>query len=190
MNFKTVDTGFYCNFVSCTVYREMKANSYDAAKQILSNYIEQNRCRKTPERFAVLEAAYSFASYFSIQELDDRLEKMNFPVSRATLYNTLKMLLGLHLVVCQRIQGGMRYKAGVTGDRCLQVCTVCGKVTEVKTPELADVLDGIRLKRFRKESFSVYIYGTCSTCQAMLTRQKRKENTNKKNKHLNEYGKR
>mgnify|MGYP000027072231 FL=1 len=168
----------------------MKANSYDAAKQILSNYIEQNKYRKTPERFAVLEAVYGFTSYFSIQELGERLEVMNFPVSRATLYNTLNLLLELRLVIGLRLQGGMRYRAGVTGGRCLQVCTVCGKVEDVKVTELADVVDAMHLKRFRKESFSLYIYGTCSTCQALLTRQKRKENTNNKNKHLNEYGKR
>ena len=87
-------------------------------------------------------------------------------------------------------QGGMRYKAGFADGKCLQVCMKCGKVKEIKSQELIEVLDNLHLKRFRKDSFSLYIYGTCSTCQAMLTRQKRKENTNKKNKHLNEYGKR
>ncbi len=160
----------------------MKGNSYEAARQILDNYIEQNNCRRTPERFAILEAVYGFASYFSIQELSDRLEKMNFPVSRATLYNTIKLLLALRLVVCQRLYDGMRYKACYGDNRCVQVCTVCGKVKEVKAQELYDVFDSLHLKRFRKESFSAYIYGTCSTCQAMLTRLKKKENTNNKNK--------
>ncbi len=168
----------------------MKSNSYDAAKRILNSYIEQNKYRKTPERFAVLEAVYGFASYFSIQELSERLFESNFPVSRATLYNTLKLLLGLHLVVGQRMQGGMRYKAGITDNKCLQVCMVCGKVKEIKSPELIEALSSIHLKRFRKDSFSICIYGTCSTCQALLTRQKKKENTDNKNKHLNEYGKR
>lgn len=168
----------------------MKGNSYDAAKQILCNYIEQNNCRKTPERFAILEAVYGFASYFSIQELGDKLAAGNFPVSRATLYNTIKLLLGLRLVMCQRLHAGIRYKAGCVEDKCLQICTVCGKVTEIKSPAFVEAFDNIRLKRFRKESFSAYVYGTCSTCQAMLTRQKKKENTNNKNKHLKEYGKR
>lgn len=115
--------------------------------------------------------------------------EMNFPVSRATLYNTIKLLLALRLVVCQRLCDGMRYKACYGDSKCVQVCTICGKVMEVKVPELTVALDNMHLKRFRKESFSVYIYGTCSTCQAMLTRQKKKENTNK-NKHYNEHGKR
>ena len=190
MILRRLNIGICCTFVTDMGFCKMESNSYAAAKQILNNYIEQNKCRKTPERFAVLEAVYGFASYFSIQELGERLEENNFPVSRATLYNTLKLLQELHLIVGLRMQGGMRYKAGFADGKCLQVCMKCGKVKEVKSQELIEVLDNLHLKRFRKDSFSLYIYGTCSTCQAMLTRQKRKENTNKKNKHLNEYGKR
>ncbi len=158
----------------------MKANSYDAAKRILSRYLEHNKCRKTPERFAVLEAVYGFSSYFSIQDLDGRLSEMNFPVCRATLYNTIKLLMDLRLIVCRRLQCGMRYKAGYADNKCVQVCIVCGKVTEVKVPEVDDVFEHVRLKRFRKESYTACIYGVCSTCQAMLTRQKNRENTNNK----------
>lgn len=153
----------------------MKANSYDAARQVMSNYLEQNKCRKTPERFAVLEAIYGMGFYFSIQDLDDRLHEMNFPVSRATLYNTVKLLMELHLVVSLRLPQGIRYKASLADSGCVQVCTVCGKAKEVKIPEMADVLGNVHLKRFRKESFVTYIYGICSTCQAKLTRQKNKK---------------
>jgi Fur family ferric uptake transcriptional regulator len=52
------------------------------------------------------------------------------------------------------------------------MCTVCGKVTEVRSPEIAQAIDELRLKRFRKDGFTLYVYGICSTCQAKLTRQK------------------
>lgn len=156
----------------------MKAKSYDEAQRVLSEYLEHNKCRKTPERFAVLEAIYGFSSYFSIQDLDVKLTDMNFPVCRATLYNTIKLFVELHLIECIRMQGGMRYKAVYSDRLCTQICTICGKITEVKLPEVDEVFEHVHLKRFRKESYSVCIYGVCSTCQAMLTRQKKKENTN------------
>lgn len=151
-------------------------NSDDTVIQILNNYLEQNNCRKTPERFAILETVYGFNSYFSIQELGDKLLEKCFPVSRATLYNTIKLLMRLRLVVSLRMPEGIRYKACRADNSCVQVCTVCGKVTEVRIPELAEVFDNARLRRFRKENFSMHIYGVCSTCQAMLTRLKRKKN--------------
>ena len=143
----------------------MKSNLYDSAKRVLDNYIEQNKCRRTRERYAVLEAVYGFGAYFSIQELSERLAEANFPVCRATLYNTIKLLMSLHLVVSLRREDGVRYKACYADNRCVQVCTVCGTA--------------LRLKRFRKEGFSMYIYGICSTCQARLTRQKKKESSSK-----------
>ena len=158
----------------------MKANSYEAARRILGKYLESNKCRKTPERFAVLEAVYGFSSYFTIQELGDKLVELNFPVCRATLYNTVKLLMELRLMVCRRLRGSMRYKAGYVESGCTQVCIVCGKATEVKVPEMDDVFEHVRLKRFRKESYSVCFYGVCSSCQALMTRQKRKENINNK----------
>ena len=162
----------------------MKANSYEAAKEILKNHLEQNKFRKTPERLAILKAVYGFSSYFSIQELDGKLAAMSFPVCRATLYNTMKLFMNLHLVVSLRFHDGIRYKACYSDNMCVQVCTVCGRVTEVKIPDMVNAFENARLKRFRKESYSFYIYGICSTCQAMLTRQKRKRNTNNENKHF------
>ena len=76
----------------------MKGNSYEAARQVLDNYIEQNNCRKTPERFAILEAVYGFTSYFSLQDLSGRLEEMNFPVSREMIENSLKESNHYHLI--------------------------------------------------------------------------------------------
>ena len=65
---------------------KMKNNCSDAVREILDNYLEQNNYRKTPERFAILDAVYSFNSYFSIQELSDRLIERCFPVSYALQY--------------------------------------------------------------------------------------------------------
>ena len=56
---------------------------------------------------------------------------------------------------------------------------MCGKVTEVKTPEVTKAIDALRLKRFRKDGFTLYIYGICSTCQAKLTRKMNTKKTTK-----------
>lgn len=47
----------------------MKNNCSDAVREILDNYLEQNNYRKTPERFAILDAVYSFNSYFQYKNL-------------------------------------------------------------------------------------------------------------------------
>ena len=153
-----------------------------AVRQILTDYLHENNLRKTPERFALLDAVYSFDGYFSVQNLEDYLETNNFHVSRATLYNTLNLFMRMRLVICHRLESGTRYEAGyANSSHCMQICTVCGKATEVKSPELTATIQTVRLKRFRREGFSLYIYGICSSCQAQLTKQANKRKMAKTN---------
>jgi Fur family ferric uptake transcriptional regulator len=147
-----------------------------AAERILDNYMAMSNHRKTPERYAILRAVYSIDGHFTLDELGEKLaEEYKFPVSRATLYNTLNFFLELRLVIRHRFQGTTKYESCYAGTgHCHQICTVCGKVTEVKVPEITETIDQIHLKRFRKDGFSLYIYGVCSTCQSAITRKTKK----------------
>jgi len=162
----------------------MKESVKVAVRRVLASYLEENKNRKTPERFAILNAVYSFNKHFTLQELNERLEKENFRVSRATLYNTINLLMNLHLVMCHRLQACTVYEACyASNNHCHSICTACGKVTEVKADSVVAAVDGTHLNRFRKEGFSLYIYGVCSTCQAKMTRRKKNcEKSGKSNK--------
>lgn len=163
----------------------VKIDVWQAVLRILDNYLEVNNHRKTPERYTILKAIYKTDGHFTLDELSDRLIKdYNFPVSRATLYNTLNLFLQLRLVVRHRFQGATVYEACYDNmSHSHQICTVCGKVTEVKTPIISRAIDETHLKRFRKDGYTLYIYGVCSTCQAKITKQKNKERkANKTNK--------
>lgn len=160
----------------------MKDSVKASVKQILTNYLELNNHRKTPERYAILDAVYSIDGHFTLDELGERLaEEFHFPVSRATLYNTLKLFMELRLVIRHMFQGSTTYEACYDNNsHSHQICTVCGKVTEFESPEVDAAINGMHLKRFRKDGFSLYVYGICSTCQAKITRQKISKQKQKK----------
>ena len=145
--------------------------------RILDTYLEMNNHRKTPERYTILKAIYNIHGHFTLEELSDKLIRdYNFPVSRATLYNTLNLFMQLRLVIRHRFQGSTVYEACYDNtSHCHQICTVCGKVTEVKSDLISNAIDATHLKRFHKDGFTLYIYGICSTCQAKLTRLRNKE---------------
>jgi Fur family ferric uptake transcriptional regulator len=165
----------------------MKQNNQSRAKDILTRYLELNKYRKTPERYTILEAVYNTTGHFTLDELSDKLtSEYNFPVSRATLYNTLRLFIELRLVVRHRLQQTTKYEASTdSNSHCHQVCTMCGKVTEVKSQQIIQAVETLHTKRFRKDGFSLYIYGTCSSCQAKMTRLSRELNKQKKEKQLN-----
>ncbi len=155
----------------------MKENARTIVAQVLTSYLETNNLRRTPERYAILDAAYCFGSLFTLEELGEKLESDYFRVSRATLYNNLRLLISLRLLIKHRLGGVTKYEACYqTMSHCHQICTVCGKVTDVKAPEIAAAVEQTRLRRFHKDVFSMYIYGICSTCQARQTRKIRQRN--------------
>lgn len=158
-------------------------------KDILTNYLDINKHRRTPERYVILDTVYGIKGLFSIDELNEKLHsERNFPVSKATLYNTLKLLISLRLVLRHKFMNGTKYEACYDkANICHQICTVCGRVSEIVLPSVAEAIDNVHLKRFHKDGYSLYIYGICSTCSANITRQRNMEikkkiqKSNKKN---------
>lgn len=154
-----------------------EATGKQRAMDILTRYLALNKHRKTPERYAILDTVYDTEGHFTLEELSNRLVAQNFRVSRATLYNTMKLFIELRLVVRHRFIGQTKYEACRHDDNHVhQVCTVCGRVTELDSQLIINAIDSTRLKRFHRDGFMLYIYGVCSPCQARITREQNKKN--------------
>lgn len=148
----------------------VKTNNMDIrekVKQLFTEYLTKRKHRKTPERYAILDMIYSIDGHFNIDSLYTMMEETaKFRVSRATLYNTLILLLDAHLVVKHQFGTTSQY------EKCFNqethhhmICTQCGKVTEFNNEQLQTDIEGAKLPRFRQTHYSLYVYGLCSRCQ-------------------------
>ena len=152
-------------------------NVKETVRQIFTEYLETNGHRKTPERFAILDTIYSINGHFDIDMLySQMMNQENFRVSRATLYNTIILLMDAKLVIKHLFGNSSQYEKSFNIETHHHlICTQCGKVTEFQNETLNAAIANTKLNRFQMSHYSLYIYGICSKCAWA----KRRKKTNK-----------
>ena len=79
-----------------------------AIRKTIYDFIEQKGLRKTTQRDAIIEAAFSTAEHYTAEDLLAMAKKIEPSVSRATVYRTLPLLV--ECGVLKEMDFGKEYK--------------------------------------------------------------------------------
>jgi len=133
-------------------------------KSIFTTYIEKQNYRKTPERYAILEEIYRRNDHFDAEALYIHMKNQNYRVSRATVYNTLEILVNCDLVTKHQFGKNLTQYEKSYGfkqhDHLL--CVDCGKVLEFCDPRIQNIKDMMgEILKFKVTHHSLNLYGNC-----------------------------
>lgn len=128
-----------------------------------TDFLESRELRKTSERYVILKEIYSSAGHFDADSLFLKL-KSKHQVSRATVYNTLDLLVECELVMKHQFGKHQAVYEKSFGSRQHDhlICTDCQQVVEFCDPRIQNIQNTVEeLLQFDVVSHSLVLHASC-----------------------------
>jgi Fur family ferric uptake transcriptional regulator len=138
-----------------------------SAAEVLREYLQARDLRPTRERLLILDEVLKMGGHFDADEFYGALHRKKLKVSRATVYNTLELLVDSGLISRLKFgQNSWRFEKAYGRPRHdHMICLECGEIIEFVAEKLEPIQEEVcKAKRFKPQNSTLQIFGTCSRC--------------------------
>ena len=137
---------------------------------LFRRYLRDQGLPITQQRETIAEVVFNSPEHQSVEDIEAKLRASGEKIGKATIYRTLEMLVKSGLVAEHDFGEGFKRYEHLFGQAPVRehlVCTECGKVKAIDSPELQRVQQEVAEKQgFMPARYRLAIYGINKDCQS------------------------
>ncbi|MDZ7797870.1 MAG: Fur family transcriptional regulator [Candidatus Marinimicrobia bacterium] len=138
----------------------------ESAFRRFKNFLQDEGKNITRERLEILDGVLEQKGHFKIEDIIGKMRTCKQPVSRATVYRTIKTIENAGFIKHIRSIHDEKVYEVIKGHHEHMICELCGKIIEFHSEELEALQQKICDDHdFLPGSHSTKIFGICASCR-------------------------
>ncbi len=133
---------------------------------LLNGYLKERGLKVTRQRDLIVHEFFRRHQHLTVEELLERVRKLDAGIGYATVYRTLRLLTECGLASKREFGGSARFEHVTDHHHDHMICVKCGKITEFENDRIEKLQEDVcRRYKFTMINHKMELYGYCERCR-------------------------